>query len=45
MNSKRNKLLDYGGQTAFIHLITVACLSPWLFFLVEMSRDQYITWL
>jgi hypothetical protein len=45
MNNIKKKIYDYLGQTAFIHLVTVVCLTPWLLFLVGLSRDQYITWL
>jgi hypothetical protein len=43
MNNIKKKIYDYLGQTAFIHLVTVVCLTPWLLFLVGLSRDQYIT--
>lgn len=33
------------GQTLFIHLVTVVCLTLWLIFLVGLTNEQYLTWL
>lgn len=41
----RITFLDYIGQTLFIHLVTVACLTAWLIFLVGLDFEQYTTWL
>ena len=41
----RKHVLDYIGQTIFIHIVTVACLTLWLLTLVGLSYDQYVTWL
>ena len=45
MNNIKKKIFDYLGQTDFFHLVTGVCLTPWLLFLVGLSKDQYITWL
>jgi len=45
MSTLKKKLFDYFGQAAFIHLISIACLTPWLLLLVGLNKDQYITWL
>ena len=45
MNTLKKKLFDYFGQTAFIHLVSVVCLTPWLLLLVGLNKEQYITWL
>ena len=45
MNSLKVKILDYLGQTWWIHLWTVILLSAWLIFFIGYSTEQYITWM
>lgn len=44
-NTKKSKILDYMGQTLFIHLVMITCLTPWMLLLIGLSTEQYITWL
>lgn len=39
------RFLDYLGTTWFIHAYLWAVLTPWFFFALDFTIDQYITWI
>jgi|GEM_PF-3425498 len=40
-----NKFLKYLGLTWIIHLYLWAVLTPWFFWYLQYSNNQYITWI